>query len=178
MGKTTDLLKKLEQERSGKYTQAINRDCPRQNFIQDAQRGLSLTPKELPQTGLSATLVRNSPRRGLSLTPVLITILLILNLAIALAVVGIFLQKDKAAAKITAIEQIMKENSERLSAIQSQATQVAEEVKLVNSRIKTLGSSLNEIEEANDAQAAAIDNLTKAKNTLFKRVSTLEGLSK
>ena len=86
MGKTTDLLKKVEQDRLNKYTFAIKGIVPVRAISEPEPRGLSLN------LGVGKTGVY-----------VLIAILLIFNLALLFTVITVFAQKNDTVAKLSSI---------------------------------------------------------------------------
>lgn len=72
------------------------------------------------------------------------------------------------------IEDGLKANVKQSNNFSSDLRKMSEEIKTTNVRVKELNEGLKGLESSKDAQTAAIDNLTKAKNTLFNRVSSVE----
>ena len=157
MGKTIDLLRKVEQERLDKNTFVTERAIPVKAISKPEPVGAPLN------IGLGKTGIL-----------VLIGLLLIFNLALVITVIGLFTQRAGTFTKLTAIEQSIAENGKQISAIHAQAAPLTDEVKAVNLHIKDISETLTKLEETNDAQATALENLNKAKDTLFNRVSSLE----
>lgn len=147
MGKTTELLKKVEQERANKYTLAVQKE----------------STKETSRTHLPWILV-------LTFTVILMAILGF-NFQTFKMMKSLALYKNVTVTKLNKIEESLTENMHWVEISASDMKQISSKV---DSSIKQIGAKVEEIQRQGDAQTVAIENLTKAKNTLFNRVNSLE----
>ena len=85
-----------------------------------------------------------------------------------------FAQKNDTVAKLSSIEQSVNDNGNRISAIHTETSRLIDEIKAANTRMSDISLTLVKTEDSQNAQTAAIENLTKAKKTLFNRVNLIE----
>ena len=101
-------------------------------------------------------------------------VFLVVNLQLIFAMKGYANQRNAAEKKLNTIEELLNSDTKQISAILESAQRLSEDAKVASRKIENIKEGIEGIEKTNDAHAAAIENLTKAKNTLFNKVSSLE----
>jgi len=134
---------------SDKYVQALRKHAQ------------EITPaKQEPAVYASPINTRSGMMMFNLVVAALLVLLFCLNIMLAVFLKGSRLDKNSLTQRLDSIEDTLKANGE--------------EVKQLSSRIGDIKKIIKEINESNAAQAAAIENLTKAKNNIFTRVTELE----
>ena len=105
-----------------------------------------------------------NPQSGVMIFNLVVTALLVLafclNILFFVLLKNSRVDQNSVVQKLAAIEEALKDNGE--------------EVKQFNYKLSDIRKLIKEISETNDGQSAAIENLTKAKNNIFNRVTELE----
>jgi septal ring factor EnvC (AmiA/AmiB activator) len=112
----------------------------------------------------------------------LIGVLLFLILAVTVAInlKLFFLIKNMSSEKNITLEQItklnglLKENNQQVSTLSDSIKKMEADIDYVKTGIKEAKENVVKIQEATNAQNANLENLTKAKNTLFTTITELK----
>jgi len=153
MSKTLNMLNTANKQRSGKYSSAENKEA----------QSIHHEPRKLEQ---------NVSKTNLKLIiGSIFFILMILNLALTVrlfvTINKIASEKYNSVQKIDHLEEIITNNANGIQ-------KISDDLQAVSVKTKSLNTKVEQIQETTDSQAAAIDNLIKAKNSLFNKVSALE----
>lgn len=76
--------------------------------------------------------------------------------------------------KLNEIDKVSKVNSQKLEKNSSDVSKISSVIGVVDTKIKDTNSRITELQKQLESQKFAIENLTKAKDTLFNKVSELE----
>lgn len=165
-------LKELQEKRAGKYSLALNKN----SSAQDTRE-----PLLNQATGPLEAKTLNSKNAGIKgswipwlFIAIFALVFLVVNLQLIFAMKGYANQRNAAEKKLNTIEALIDNNTKQISAILESAQRLSEDAKVASRKIENIKKGIEGIEKTNDVHAAAIENLTKAKNTLFKKLSSLE----
>lgn len=111
-----------------------------------------------------------SSKQPLATSSIVLIVLLILSIANFLfffILLNYTRRTNEAIAKLSAMELALSKGFQDSGAISG-------EIQKLNLKIDTLQAGLKELKKEGESRDFAIENLTKAKNTLFNRLSELE----
>lgn len=83
-------------------------------------------------------------------------------------------EKDEIFAKTGKIESLLKDYAQEIKSSYEVIKKSADILDKLNLELKEANTRISELKKDNDSLTFAIENLTKAKNTLFNKVSVLE----
>ena len=156
MSKTINQLKQLETQRAQKYTTALSKEAT------------TATPQ-----------ATRAHKHWLNwkftlLFAVIILPFFALNLKLFMMVKSYGLKNGETISKLNTIEGLMNDSARQMKALTSDIRQISTGLESVNIKTQDNNNIINQLDKQSDAQKVAIENLTKAKNTLFNRVNSLE----
>jgi methyl-accepting chemotaxis protein len=156
MSKTINQLKQLEAQRTQKYTTALSKEAT------------TATPQ-----------ATRAHKHWLNwkftlLFAVIILPFFALNLKLFMRVKSYGLKNGETISKLNTIEGLMNDSARQMKALTSDIGQISTGLESVNIKTQDNNNIINQLDKQSDAQKVAIENLTKAKNTLFNRVNSLE----
>ena len=156
MSQTINQLRQLEAQRAQKYTAALSKEAT------------TATPQ-----------ATRAHKHWLNwkltlLFAVIILTFFALNLKLFMMVKSYGLKNGETISKLNTIEGLMNDSARQMKALTSDIGQISTSLESVNIKIQDNNNKINQLDKQSDAQTVAIENLTKAKNTLFNRVNSLE----
>ncbi|RJP28755.1 MAG: hypothetical protein C4533_02915 [Candidatus Omnitrophota bacterium] len=160
MSKTIDLLNQISKSR---YTQ-----------------GLSKVTNELKIGSARNNIVSNRKSR-IPLTWMLgmgVATIILLNFIFTMKLFFIVKNYSSNSAevivKLNEIDKISQKNTQKLEKYSSDVSKISSVIGVVDTKIKDSNLRIAELQKQLESQKFAIENLTKAKDTLFNKVSELE----
>ena len=157
MSKIYDSLKKLQKKRTDEYSQAIDK--------------AAIT--EIANSKKEITTKTKGPWLVWLFVGALIFILFAFNIRLFLIAQNYTSTIQVTLSKLTSFEESLNKNASQISNISMVMQEVSSDLEKINSNINDSIAMINEAKKANEVNAFAIENLTKAKNTLFKTVNEL-----
>jgi flagellar biosynthesis/type III secretory pathway chaperone len=109
---------------------------------------------------------------------VVFAVFLSLNLLFFAMTKDYSLRTNAALEKLKDMEAAVTKNSEQLNSVLAEAQQINESLEKMASRLQAMAAETKDLKQQSEIQAFAIENLIKAKNTLFNRLNTLEAEQK
>jgi chromosome segregation ATPase len=83
-------------------------------------------------------------------------------------------KKNVITSELEKLEQVLVYNTTRLSDFSKRITDINADINQINTQTHDYTDKITKLEKTNNAQKVAIQNLVKAKNTLFDRLYRLE----
>jgi hypothetical protein len=156
MSKTIDLLNKIGTQRQGKYS----------FYAAHAKYNEPIT-KDVPQP-------RKKPKANKSklwLIGAIFALFIALNFILSFTLFAM-MHKYKSEAHHTFAG--LNENIKKADSFADDIKQLGLDAKRLSKEAQGISATIKELSQKTDSQSFAIDNLTKAKNALFNKVSSLE----
>lgn len=181
MSKIIDYLKKAENRRKGlKSTQTESKPQtirPNETVIFKAQNTSVIEPAREPNLLRPGTATKGFPKNTWMIVSAIAISLFLLPVA-GLGIIAISKKYTQANAntvtRLGRLEELLNKNNQQLTAYSNQFKELGSEIKKLNQQTKESQGLISLMEKNNLAQKTSIDNLTKAKKTLFNKVSELE----
>ena len=152
-------LKELQEKRAGKYSSALTNEP----IIKDDPQS-----KKKPKANKSK----------LWLIGAIFALFIALNFMLSLTLFAMMHKYKSEAhntfAGLNEIKGILNENIKKVDSFTDDIKQLGLDSKKLNRETQGISAAIKELSQKSDSQSFAIDNLTKAKNTLFNKVSSLE----
>jgi len=104
----------------------------------------------------------------------IIFILLILNLRVLYITRNYFANHKYMVDKLNTIEYLISDENKRMNKISEELKNINLSIELVNLKIKGVQEQIDKLLIDAETHALAIENLSKAKDALFKKLSSLE----
>jgi len=167
MSKSLNLLKQAEAIRASKYSQALNK----------AAHNKTNSENSVSENLVVSSTVSNTKKAAWPIAlfiPTAFLLLLALNLTLFITVHRNFSRTNNAFAKLKVIQDSLNSNANQIVALGSSLKEINQNFKKTDAKIENAGKKISQLEKLSDANAQSIDNLTKAKNTLFNKASSLE----
>lgn len=101
-------------------------------------------------------------------------ILLLLNVRVLHLTRNYYANHDYFREKLNRIEYLLTKNDNRVESIIVNSKQVTSDLDTIKIKIKNVQEQINQLTQDADARTVSMENLTKAKDTLFKKLSALE----
>ena len=150
MSKTLNMLNNASNQRTGKYSLVVNKETQHE-------------PRKLEQN-VSTTNLK------LIIGSVFL-IIMVFNLALTFKLLvtinKMASDKNNSMEQIEELETLVSKNGNGIQKIN-------DDLQVVTAKTKSISTKVEQAQETNESQAAAIENLNKAKNTLFNKLSALE----
>lgn len=83
-------------------------------------------------------------------------------------------EKNQVLGKLSKIEDLLNDYSQQLNNNYEITVKFNDTLVNLNNKVKDVFTMIQDLEKSKDSQSFAIENLTKAKDTLFNRLSSLE----
>lgn len=153
-----DKLRQAEAQRKNKYYQAVKK--PQETATFDSKQILQEMTQIRANSGESR--VNTSWLIG-----IVFLVLLMANFGLTFKLFIMMRGRDNALKQLNKVEKIVLDNSQKINSISL-------DIKNINLKTQNNNLKLTQLEKQLSSQSQAVDNLTKAKNTLFNRVNLLE----
>ena len=168
MSKTLDQLKQ-----TGKYTAAYR--------LHHSESQLLLSERNVESqvaAPLASPAVRDSHSEAKYLTTLIFGILVFisfaLNISLFMMLKNYSHSQDVVVSMVADIQKLSQNNEKQAGDFSGKLKSLSTDLQGINIKLSEARASMAELTNSSETQKTAIDNLTKAKNTLFSRISELE----
>lgn len=150
------------------------------NALKAAQQGITPSLKnDLAQQAQVTLIAAQRPRLGVSWVVVVFLILvfmaiLVLNMKLFMAYKTNSLTMDNTLLKVKNMEETLNYNASLIETFSTGMQKLDSSIAATNLKLENNSGAVSQLEQTNEEQKTAIENLTKAKDVLFNRLSTLE----
>jgi septal ring factor EnvC (AmiA/AmiB activator) len=170
MSKSVDQLRDISNQRMNKYTAALNKT---------ETVPLTTNPVPEPKETISAQPIAKIEKPMLPLPLVLIMAAFLLwNIIFTVRFATMSKASNNAQARMVEIEKLSKDNLHQFGIFTSDLQQMRSRLDNFSQESRETGVRISQAEKDLDSHKFAIDNLSKAKNAIFGRVSELEARAK
>lgn len=174
MSKTINLLNNIERKRNGKYSSALTKEKEINAIYKAHAKYNEPITKDDPRSKKKPKANKNK----LWLIGAIFALFIALNFMLSLTLFAM-MHKYKSEAHNTVaglneIKGVLNENIKKADSFADDIKQLGLDAKRLSKEAHGISAAIKELNQKSDSQSFAIENLTKAKNTLFNKVSSLE----
>jgi len=160
MSKALNLLNGIEKQRTGKYSSALNKGAIDSQTTQQPVR--------------NTTEGRNIQYAIRLIIPILISLILGLSFSLVLIANRYKSERNSTAIQLTEIKDLLNKNTKQINSFSEDIKQLSSDLNKMSLKIQSISSDIKELNKNSETQSFAIETLTKAKNTLFNKLNSLE----
>jgi len=173
MSKIIDSLKKMSEIKKDKLS-ATSEEASNRTIIAQAQK----VPHQERQTPAIVQCPPTTLKRSKLITWILIIVLIMLmgfNLILFSMAKNNALLNSYAITKLNTIEQTLNKNNQQLGVFLGTVDKLSTELKQTNTQLKDSQETVNYLEKKVKSREVAIENLIKAKKSMYQMVAELYG---
>jgi len=174
MSKTINLHNNIERKRNGKYSSALTKEKEINTIYAEHAKYNEPITKDEHQSKKKPKAYKSK----LWLIGAIFALFIALNFILSFTLFAMMHKYKSEAhntfAGLNEIKGILNENIKKVDSFADDIKQLGLDAKRLSNEAQGISAAIKELIQKSDSQSFAIDNLTKAKNNLFNRITTLE----